>query len=157
MLIFIDTEFTDFIDCHLISLGMVTQCKDELYLEVPYPDETCSPFVREVVIPLLNHDLIHFCRKENLRSRILDWLQLIKKKDDVIEICFDYQTDWDLFYDALDGEVPAYIIPRLVNSNISEVLLYEFWKNNPTLQKHFALHDARANAYSFSEIESLQK
>lgn len=155
MLIFIDTEFTDFIDCHLISLGMVTQHNDELYLEVSYPDEACSPFVREAVIPLLNHEPNHFYQKENLQSRILNWLKLIKKKEDDIEVCFDYQTDWDLFYDALDGEVPSYIIPRLVNSYISEVLLYEFWKNNPTLHKHHALHDARANAYAFSESQAL--
>lgn len=51
--IFIDTEFTDFIDIHLISMGLVSEGGEEFYAEVPYPDVACSPFVREVVIPLL--------------------------------------------------------------------------------------------------------
>jgi hypothetical protein len=51
--IFLDTEFTDFIDTHLISLGMAAESGEEFYAEVPYPSEACSDFVREAVIPLL--------------------------------------------------------------------------------------------------------
>jgi len=34
--IFIDTEFTDFIDPQLISIGLVSEFGEEFYAEVPY-------------------------------------------------------------------------------------------------------------------------
>lgn len=151
MKIFIDTEFTDFIDCHLISLGMVTEHGEEFYAEVPYPDKACSTFVREVVIPMLGKDPHAHCEKDMLQSRILDWLKLVRPDNEHIELCYDYQTDLDLFADALEGRIPSYIQARLVNSKISEFLLVLFWENNPSLNRHHALHDAKANAYAFRE------
>ena len=53
MLIFIDTEFTDFFDPKLISIGMVADSGEEFYAEVLFPDAACSAFAREAVIPLL--------------------------------------------------------------------------------------------------------
>lgn len=152
MRIFIDTEFTDFIDCHLISLGMVSEFGEEFYCEVPYPAKACSAFVHEVIIPLLNQDPHAQCNKDDLKIRILKWLKLIQNANaSEIQICFDYQTDWDLFVDALDGEVPRFIRPCLINTEISDLLLHEFWGNNPSLREHHALHDARANASAFRE------
>lgn len=54
MLVFIDTEFTDFVNPQLISIGMVADSGEEFYAEVPFSDDRCSEFVRETVIPLLN-------------------------------------------------------------------------------------------------------
>jgi len=42
--------------------------------------------------------------------------------------CFDYQTDWDLFIDALDYRVPEWCRSRLVARNINELFLYAFHK-----------------------------
>lgn len=151
MNVFIDTEFTDFIECHLISLGMVSERGEEFYFEVPYPDEACSAFVREVVIPMLGKYPQSTCEKDALRSRILDWIRLIRCDDELVYICYDYQTDWDLFYDALDGEIPIFIRPRLVNSEVSDVLVEEFFEKNRDHYRHHALHDAKANAYAFRE------
>lgn len=53
MNIFIDTEFTDFIDPQLISMGLVAASGEEFYVEAPYFKPSCSTFVKEVVIPLL--------------------------------------------------------------------------------------------------------
>ncbi len=153
MKVFIDTEFTDFIDCHLISLGMVTERDEEFYAEVPYPDKACSAFVREVVLKLIQ--LVKYpdakCEKDELRSRILDWLKLVRRGNEVLEICYDYQTDWDLFADALDGDIPSFIKPRLVNSEISDLLFEQFFEHNRDHYQHHALHDAKANAYAFRE------
>lgn len=153
MLVFIDTEFTDFIECHLISLGMVTERGEEFYAEVPYPDEACSAFVREVVLKLI--EVVNFpdakCEKDALRLRILDWLKLIRRGNEDIQICYDYQTDWDLFTDALSGEIPSFVKPRLVNSEISELLFEQFFEHNRDHYQHYALHDAKANAYAFRE------
>mgnify|MGYP003705540817 CR=1 FL=1 len=54
MLIFLDTEFTDFIDTELISIGLVDENGREFYAEsTQYRQEACSDFVRQVVVPLL--------------------------------------------------------------------------------------------------------
>lgn len=155
MRIFIDTEFTDFIDCHLISLGMVSEFGEEFYREVPCPEKACSAFVREAIIPLLNQDLHAHCSKTELKIQMLEWFKLVRNSSDTeIKICFDYQSDWDLFVDVLDGEIPKFIHPCLINSEISDLLLYDFWKNSPDLREHHALNDARANAYAFRKPKS---
>lgn len=148
--IFIDTEFTDFIECHLISLGMVAQSGEEFYAELPYPDSVCSPFVREVVIPLLGripNAKYHF---EDLRDKILEWLKIVRSQDETVEICFDFQTDWDLFVDALDYRVPDWCSRRHVGRNINELLRYSFHKKSG-LPEHHALYDAKANCFAFRE------
>lgn len=151
MRIFIDTEFTDFIDCHLMSLAMVAESGEEFYVEVDFPEASCSSFVREVVIPLLH---MHTkCSRDDLKRQIIDWLKLVRRPNDEIKICFDYSTDYDLFVDAIDGELPPFIVPENISRGISDLLLYDFWKKNPDLHEHHSLHDARANAYAFRETK----
>ncbi|MCA1322877.1 3'-5' exoribonuclease [Herbaspirillum sp. alder98] len=152
--IFIDTEFTDFLDCHLISLGMVAETGEEFYVEVPYPDAACSVFVREAVIPLLGSIENAQCPFEELRHRILSWLNLIRNDGATVAICFDYQTDWDLFNDAMDYRIPDWCCPRSIARNINELLRYSFYKKN-SLPEHHALHDAKANRYAFCERSTL--
>lgn len=150
--VFIDTEFTDFIDTHLISIGMTAETGEEFYAEVPYPDTACSAFVREAVIPLLGRQPNASCPADELRTRILTWLGLVKRRNEEVEICFDYQTDWDLFVDALDYRVPTWCQQRLVAQNINELLRYEFHQQC-NLPEHHALFDALANRYAFREIQ----
>ncbi len=152
MRIFIDTEFTDFIDCHLISIGMVSEFGEEFYYEVPFPESSCSPFVREVVVPLLNRDSRCSCSRDELKFHILNWLKLVRSSAETeILISYDYSTDFDLFVDALDRDLPKFVVGELIDRWISDQLLFEFWRNNPELSEHHALHDARANAYAFRE------
>ncbi|MFZ6681938.1 hypothetical protein [Undibacterium sp. Tian12W] len=151
--IFVDTEFTDFIDTHLISIGLASASGEEFYAEVPYPEQVCSPFVRMVVIPMLGMMANAACSAEELRSRLLSWLNLVRTRGADIEICFDYQTDWDLFADALDYRVPNWCHPRLVANEINELLRYEFHQKN-SLPEHHALYDAQANRYAFRERPS---
>ena len=148
MRIFIDTEFTNFIDTDLISIGMVASSGEEFYAEVPYPDAACSAFVREAVIPLLG-DPDAFCPKPDLIKRIYSWLAVVRPDANTdIVICYDYTTDWVLFSDALGDHVPVWIKHENVNSNINEFLLWDFQKKDNYLEHH-ALHDARANRYAY--------
>lgn len=148
--IFIDTEFTDFLDLHLISIGLVSDTGEEFYAEVPFPDASCSAFVREAVIPLLGKMPGAAMSKDSLCEQLLAWLFVVRPENTDIEICYDYQTDWDLFIDALDYQVPVWCRPRLVASVINEVLKYEFYKKQG-LPQHHALYDARANLTAFQE------
>ncbi|MFZ3003423.1 MAG: hypothetical protein WA071_24115 [Undibacterium umbellatum] len=151
--IFIDTEFTDFLDLHLISIGLVSAADEKFYAEVSYPDASCSAFVREAVIPLLGKIPGAAMSKDSLCEQLLAWLTAIRPENTDIEICYDYQTDWDLFIDAIDYQVPAWCRPRLISSNIDEVLKYEFYKKHE-LPQHHALYDARANMAAFQESDN---
>lgn len=148
--IFIDTEFTDFVAPHLISLGMAAESGEEFYAEVPYPDKECSAFVREAVIPLLGRIPNSTCTIDELHTKIISWLDIVRNRGEEVEICCDYQTDWDLFIDALDYRVPSWCQMRRVARNINELLRYEFHKKNQ-LPEHHALYDAMANRYAFRE------
>ncbi len=149
--IFIDTEFTDFLDLHLISIGLVISAGEEFYAEVPFPDASCSAFVREAVIPLLGRIPDATMSKDSLCERLLAWLSAARSESIDIEICYDYQTDWDLFIDAIDYQVPSWCHPRLVASDINEIAKYEFYKQHG-LPQHHALYDARANRAAFQEV-----
>lgn len=51
---FIDTEFTDFLDCELISIAIVREDGRAFYGEVSdFTRSTCSAFVLEAVLPQL--------------------------------------------------------------------------------------------------------
>jgi len=149
--VFIDTEFTDFLDPKLISIGLVAQSGEEFYAELPYEVRECSEFVKAAVLPLLGYAPHVEMTKDELYIQITNWLRLVRSKDQEIFICYDYQTDWDLFYDALDGRVPPWCKRRLVADRINELLRYEFHRKNK-MPEHHALNDAKANCYAFREL-----
>ena len=151
--VFIDTEFTGFNDPQLISIGLVTQSGETFYAEVPYDLTRCSPFVHAVVIPLLDNTPQSRVTTDNLCLQITDWLHLVQPDNEPVTICFDFQTDWDLFARALDQQVPSWCQGRLVARNINALLRYEFHTKN-RLPEHHALNDARANCYAFRERPS---
>lgn len=66
-----------------------------------------------------------------------------RDKEDVY-ICVDYQTDWDLFCNALNNRVPPWCHYKLVSNEIVELMLYDFFKGSQ-LPEHHALYDAQAN------------
>lgn len=149
--VFIDTEFTDFLDPQLISIGLVAQSGEEFYAELPYEVRECSEFVKAAVLPLLGYAPHAEMTKDDLYSQMTNWLKLVRPKDQEVFICYDYQTDWDLFYDVLDGRVPPWCKRRLVADRINEILRYDYHQKN-RLPEHHALNDARANCYAFREV-----
>lgn len=148
--IFIDTEFTDLLNPHLLSLALVAETGEEFYAELPFEPRFCSAFVREVVLPLLNHNQINQVDTNELFLRLNTWLRLVKPRSEILVICFDAQIDWTLFNGALFGQKPAWCEPRLVYDEINELLRHEFHQNTG-LPEHHALYDARANCYAFRE------
>ena len=147
-MIFIDTEFTDFMDPHLISIGFVADTNEEFYVELPYLLNQCSAFVQEAVVPLLGREPGAACERDEFQSKIIIWLEFLKSGDQKIDICFDCQTDWDLFAGILDYRVPPWVHPCHVGRNINELFLYNWYKASG-LPRHHALYDARANRYAY--------
>jgi hypothetical protein len=154
--IFIDTEFTDFVDPKLISIGLAAESGENFYAEVPFPMRDCSEFVREIVVPMLGNMPHAECSMDELYSRIITWLKLVRSGSEDIDICFDYWTDWDLFRQALGNNVPQWCKSRLVADRINEILRCDYHEKN-RLPEHHALHDAQANRYAFREAIIVQK
>jgi hypothetical protein len=95
MRLFVDTEFTDFINCDLISIALAADDGREFYGErSDYDDASCTAFVREAVIAQL----------ASIRPELLAWLAQFDGEQGRM-LCFDYAGDWDLFVDLI-GDVP---------------------------------------------------
>ena len=150
MNIFIDTEYTNFLTPSLISIGLVAETGEEAYFEVAYEASECSEFVRDVVVPLLGREQNAFVPKHRLAAQLATWLEIVRPRRQAITICFDHQTDWDLFVAALDYRVPPRLESRNVCYEIGDLLYQDFFAREG-LPEHHALYDARANAYAFRE------
>lgn len=150
-LIFLDTEFSTFQQPKLISLGLAAVTGEEFYAELPVVQEDCSDFVRDTVVPLLGKEPNAACADGyELQMRLLTWLRMVKQQK-TLTICYDYQTDWDLFKEGV-GRVPDYCEPRLLRAGeINELLRWDFHAKNQ-LPEHHALYDAKALRYSYRPI-----
>jgi hypothetical protein len=105
-LIFLDTEFTDFLprdlgDIHLISLGLVTQRNDaeRFYVEIDdtWTEKDCSAFVFEAVLPQLEGGA---ARKHQAAgaAALSQWITALGRD---VEILATSQYDIDFFFDLL--------------------------------------------------------
>ena len=147
---FIDTEYTNFLTPGLISIGLVAETGEEAYFEVEHDASACSEFVRDVVIPLLGREPGANVPTYLLPTKLATWLEIVRPRRQGITICFDSQTDWDLFVAALDYRVPPWVESRNVCYEIGDMLYQDFFAREG-LPEHHALYDARANAYAFRE------
>lgn len=150
MLLFIDTEYTDSLNCDLISIGMVSEDKRyEIYLErSDFQVNWCNSFVHASVIPQLGQFGYAMSRRE-LSDKLKFWFASLPRQ---VYIACDSYTDWELMLDAMDNTKPQNLVGRfdlrsLVDSSVyhNEVVryheLYGAW--------HHALHDARAHRYGW--------
>ena len=71
MLVFLDTEFTDFTWPNLISLALVSEDGREFYAErTDYHRDDCSQFVRDNVQPLLGRVPGAACTNKELTDHV---------------------------------------------------------------------------------------
>jgi 3' exoribonuclease, RNase T-like len=145
MRIFVDCEFTDFIGCDLISIGLIADDGREFYGErSDYDDTACSGFVREAVLPQLGRQ--HGCvfPREGLRVSLLAWLDQFAGEPERT-FCVDYAGDWDLLIDLL-GEVPEGWEGLHVGSLVDHGRLEAYFAEHGG--RHHALMDARASRFA---------
>lgn len=145
MRIFVDTEFTDFIDCHLISVALVADDGQEFYAECnDFERRACSAFVREAVLPKLGQYPDRVFSRQDLQLALHEWLRPFKGGI----FCMDFAGDWDLLVDLLDG-VPSGWQGLLIRDQIDQVRLESYY--NQFGGRHHALHDARALHYAMQD------
>lgn len=147
MLIFLDTEFTDFIDCELISIGMVSEDgKHVLYLEIQDFDRSkCNAFVQSAVWSCLGQVDGAAVSKTDLQDRLRQWFAGLPRS---VTIACDSQHDRDLLADALDGEWPPnlsgwYDLRSLIDTGTFDRAVAHY--HTPDRPWHHALYDAHAH------------
>ncbi len=102
MLVFLDTEFTDFAKHGLISLALVAEDGHEFYGErTDYRREDCSDFVRREVLPLLGRVPGATCTKQELSERLHTWFECLPEPATIV---FDFEGDWLLLEEAWLGD-----------------------------------------------------
>ncbi len=152
MLVFLDTEFTNFTRPVLISLALVSEDGRELYTEcTDFNQAECTEFVKDVVLPLLGRVPDAACNRIQLIDRVRAWFQQLPEPATVIH---DYVGDWDLLTKVILGRPIAYLEPP---ANFGEkVELAVTTITHPIFEKaagamysdqlppHHALADARA-------------
>ncbi|WP_382164082.1 hypothetical protein [Hydrogenophaga sp. ANAO-22] len=147
MLIFLDTEFTDFIDIELISIGMVSEDGRTFYAERnDYQREAESNFVLEAVKPHLSQQPEAICTREELTQRLYEWFKSFPGK---VQIACDSTHDRDLLWDALEDGLPSNLDPKVLKlawrseePAFNEAI--EQYHAQPGQPRHHALHDAHA-------------
>lgn len=154
MLIFLDTEFTDFIDCELISIAMVTvDGAQRFYLEVEdFRREACNAFVQAAVWVHLGKLQDAGTPKAEVEPRIQSWLAQF---DEVILAC-DSQFDLDLLADVLDGNWPGNVTGHLdlraaMRSAAFQVAAAKAHTSDHPW--HHALYDAEAHRQGWLAVE----
>lgn len=148
-LVFIDTEFTDFQNSQLISIGLVSETGAELYLETTFPYTECSDFVKAVVLPLLWHTPDVKVTSNEIGDRIVSWLDSIRRADEDLEILYDYSTDLNLFLKAIGYRKMPYVHARHIGRNHFSKEVAKMWMQQQGLAEHNSLYDARANKFAY--------
>ncbi|TPQ43079.1 3'-5' exoribonuclease [Cupriavidus pinatubonensis] len=144
---FVDTEFTDFLDCQLISIAIVGEDGREFYGECSDFDlSACSEFVRAAVLPQLGQVSGRSMSGAQLRAELRAWLFAVPAKPKPI-LCFDYQGDFDLLSDLVDGDIPTGWRCEHIGSRLAFDKQEAYFREHGG--RHHALHDARAKACAF--------
>jgi hypothetical protein len=150
MRVFVDTEFTDFIDCDLVSVALVADDGREFYGErSDYDRASCSEFTRAAVLSQLGQHPERVFTRDTLRAALIEWLAGFDGEPERL-LCFDYGGDWELLCDLLDGPPAgwqALNVAGLLDRHRSET----YYRTHGG--RHHALADARANRYAMGEDE----
>jgi hypothetical protein len=158
MRVFLDTEFTDFSNPRLLSVGLVAEDGREYYCEISdgWQMEHCNPFVVEVVLPLLDRNPATIFVRDEAGAGIIAWLRTIAPS---VTVIYDTDTDWRLLSvllwphpnDGVNILEERLSWPGFAMAQRSEDLLEEILDKDP--RRHHALVDARALCKSVLQTE----
>jgi hypothetical protein len=91
-LLFIDTEFSDFVEKKLVSIALVS-LNEKFYAEnTTVQAKECSVFVQEHIFPLLNGG-IYAKNYKDLACSLYEWLEMMPENTVIVG---DYQGDWTI-------------------------------------------------------------
>jgi 3' exoribonuclease, RNase T-like len=163
--LFCDTEFTDFKNTELMSIGIVTEDgQHEFYREVQHIADFRSDFVNQVVVPLMNHDFKH---PDVVALDLKDWIDALPYPD--ITFIVDYVGDYTLMDQLFMKQRPQKkMYAQMMNQGFLHMLhsrgihtqeqlnkgfksltneIETYFKIDP--RQHHALVDAKANRHGW--------
>lgn len=148
LLLFLDTEFTDFKELDLVSIGLVSIDQHEFYGEnAEYIDSFCTDFCRKEVLPKL-HGSSHALPYCELKASLQHWLTDLLTDYLIVRVVFDYAGDWYLLGELLANYPHKKMIEGVQDNFDTGIELY--FQDRRDLQHH-ALNDARALRHAFTE------
>lgn len=141
LLLFIDTEFTDFKDMDLISIGIVSQDLHEFYAEnTEYEKTWCNDFVKSVVLPKLQ-GAEYAMSHDQIKEKLQIWLSDLLEEHLSLLFIFDYSGDWSLLCDLLIDYPQRDKVKGIKDDLDAGIELYFMHDRS---NEHHALHDAKA-------------
>ncbi len=165
--IFFDTEFDNFADLGLISIGFYSECGNyQLYLEnLNFRLRNCSEFVKQNILTKLDHKNYGVPQSE-IKNKFFDWIATIP--DDKLLFLSDYSGDLKIFWKHFYAHnLPKKITTQLMydrfifllkenninNRNINFMEMFNKYLDQATDQNliHHALADAQANMKAWND------
>jgi len=159
MLVFLDTEFTCIEAPELLSIGLVSDAGDELYVELAgnFHLVNASTFVLDTVVPQFGLMPQSVTTLAELGHLVGVWLlELAVSGTAPLDVAYDYHTDFDLLEQALQAaglwdQVQKFLEPThvayLIGDDCVESAMEASWMNSFAangIGRHHALADARA-------------
>lgn len=151
--IFFDTEFTQFREGELLSVGLVTDADDELVVEIHDAGRfvRANDFCRDVVIPQFGSTPAHRVRTDaELGAVVASWLMRLEGP---LTLLYDYKLDWRFLEAALaSGALWPELAPRVGVLNVADVASSEaclaaqdaYFASQSWPGRHHPLVDAKA-------------
>jgi hypothetical protein len=169
-MIFIDCEFTSLKNPVLLSIGLVTDGGEELYIEISNKKiwGVSSDFVIETVLPQFGRIGHSVSTNAEVGQLIGCWFDQVQSGKQ-IDIAYDYHADFDLLEQALRdaglwGRFEKILVPNHVGYMLGHELVvsamdhsWKMSKLNRGIDRHHALADAIALKCSFESMHSMTK
>jgi hypothetical protein len=162
MRVYLDTEFTQFTQPQLISLGLAADDNREFYAVMKnLSRHQCSAFVQDIVLPIIDDDPNPPLDGAEFRQSLLLWLQ---QCNEPAEIVCDFTLDAELLMNLVVGDTKR----ALIEFNIGRIAIlapaqYEqtadavdaYFAAPRDWPRHHALEDARALRAACVALSSL--
>jgi hypothetical protein len=173
LIVFLDTEFTDFVRPQLLSMGLVTIHGDEFYAELDLDtvvgrarEMASSDFVRfEGVLAQWHRVPGSTCPLDKIGRRLGRWLtdlttSLMDQASQSLLIAFDYSTDYELMesslrdagmWEALRNQLSPFNVFQETGTRAGQQAAEANYEASLSdgLCRHHALADARALRASY--------
>jgi hypothetical protein len=163
--LFVDTEFTDFKNTELMSIGIVSEDGEhEFYREVQHIADFRSDFVNQVIVPLMDRDFKH---SDIVALDLKEWIDALPYSD--VTFIVDYVGDYTLMDELFKKQRPQKkMYAQMLNQGFLHMLHSRGIHSQPGLGKgyaalvneipnyflqdprqHHALVDAKANRHGW--------
>lgn len=155
MRVYLDTEFTQFTQPQLISIGLVADSGREFYAVMKnFPLKQCSAFVREVVLPIIEHWPNATLDRSELRQSLMKWFN---QSTEPLEIVCDFATDAELIIELIDSDtddalrefnIANVVVLSVIQCQQITAAVDNYFTAPRQWPRHHALEDARALRYA---------